>query len=516
MVKLKYPFPLSALTGGAVLSYYGAVFLNSRGLPPDSGAAPSPAWIITAAAVILWSLFLALGAPFALSGRPLRHIRVLGSLFALGLVFGGALGAGLPGIAGLGLPGDRIGALEGIVLEDPRALSGGNGTAALQLERAWGAGNPGARSSARGRVTVIFPGGRLEELKEFGRKSRVYLEGNFLPPRPGEKGPGLFRAASVHIVSPAPPLERFRTGLRRDLVSRFSRWDNASWGGLSLALLLGVRDNLDSSLARSYRDAGISHVLALSGMHLAVLSALIAFIFKPALGRKGAALLGAVFILAYVFLVGSQPSLDRAAIMYLLGALAVLCSLARSPASILNLAFLIQILIRPESGISISFILSYLALWGILHIGLKAAALFRGKIPPLLLDPLAASLGAFIATSSVSVISFGMLRPAGILAGLAIVPLTTLFMVLSLGFLALDPLFPFLARYVGMALSLLYKLLEKLAALSAGFPGIVLENPAKAAGFGAWTLALSALLALLILVLAERRRLALSRIPPLP
>jgi competence protein ComEC len=427
-------------------------------------------------------------------------------------VLGAGLGLNLPHIPGLGLPEDRIEALEGLVLEDPRALSGGNGMAALDLDRAWGSvSGSRARVSARGRVTVIFPVGRLEDLREFGRKSRVYLEGNFLPPRAGEAGPGLFRASAVHIVSPPPPLERFRTGLRRNLVARFSR--GGSWGSLSLALLLGVRDNLDSTLAHSYRDAGMSHVLALSGMHLAVLSALIALIFKPSLGRRGAAILGALFILGYVFLVGSQPSLDRAAIMYLLGALAILCSLKGNPASILNLAFLIQILVRPESGMSLSFILSYLALWGILHIGLRIAGLLRGRIPPVLLDPLAASLGAFIATASVSAAGFGMLRPAGILSGLVVVPLTTLFMVLSLGYLALDLVFPFLARQMGLVLSLLYRVLEKLTALSSGVPGIGLEDPGAAFGFGAWTLAFSVLLSVLVFVLAERRRLALNRIP---
>jgi competence protein ComEC len=511
MVKPNFPFPLSALSAGAVLSYYGSWFLNLRGLFLFSRPPLSWAWGFAAAAAALWSFFLALGA---LSGRSRRHICLLGASFALGLMLGAGLGLRLPSRPGLGLPEERIDALEGLVLEDPRALSGGNGMAALDLSRAWGSvSGSRIRASARGRVTVLFPGGRLEDLQEFGRKSRVYLEGNFLPPRSDEEGPGLFRAAAVHIVSPAPPLERFRTGLRRNLVARFSRGDHASWGSLSLALLLGVRDNLDSNLARSYRDAGISHILALSGMHLAVLSALIALIFKPFLGRRGAAILGALFILGYVFLVGSQPSLDRAAIMYLLGTLAVLCSLRGNPASILNLAFLVQIILRPESGLALSFILSYLALWGILHIGLRIAGLLRGRIPPVLLDPLAASLGAFIATAAVGAAGFGMLRPVGILAGLAAAPLTTLFMVLSLGCLALDPVFPFLARQMGMVLSLLYRVLEKLTAFSSGVPGISWQDPGAAFGFGAWTLFFSALLAVLVFALAERRRLAVNRIP---
>jgi competence protein ComEC len=425
----------------------------------------------------------------------------------------------------LGLPPEQISALEGVVLEDPRALSGGNGMAALTLTRVWGRqtsiGGPRVRSSARGRVTVLFPGGRLEDLKEFGRKSTVYLEGGFISGRSGETGPGLFRASAVHINSPAPPLEQFRTGLRRNLVSRLSRPENRTWGSLALALLLGVRDNLDSALSRSYREAGISHVLALSGMHLAVLSGLIAFLFKPTLGSRGAAMAGALFITGYVFLVGSQPSLDRAAIMYLLGALAIIFSLARNPASLLNLAFLIQIAWRPESGMSVSFMLSYLALWGILHLGLEITGLFRGKIPPALLQGLSASLGAFIVTAPVSAANFGILQPAGILSGLVVVPITTFFMILSMGYLALDPVLPFLARPLGMGLSLLYKTLDRLVGISAGAPGIVLGTPPGSGGLletVRWlpVLVFSLLLGVLIFFLARWHTLRAGRLSPFP
>jgi competence protein ComEC len=394
--------------------------------------------------------------------------------------------------------------------------------AALKLARAWSgaAGSSrGIRSSAQGKVTVIFPAGRLEDLKGFGRSSTVYLEGGFMDGRSGESGPGMFRATAVHVISPAPPLEQFRTGLRRNLVSRLSRPENRVWGSLSLALLLGVRDNLDSSFARSYRDAGISHVLALSGMHLAVLSALIAFLFKRSLGLKGAAGIGAVFVIGYVFLIGSQPSLDRSAIMYLLGALALTASLARNPASLLNLAFLIQIVWQPESGLSVSFMLSYLALWGILHLGQEINGLFRGRIPPALLQGLSASLGAFAATAPVCAAGFGILQPGGILSGLVIVPLTSLFMVASIGYLALDLCLPLLARPLGLGLSLLYEALDKLVGFSARAPGLVLGSPP---GYGvllppeSWlpVLALSLLFSLLVFFLARRRVLADARLSP--
>jgi competence protein ComEC len=524
MVNQNRLFPLSALTLGTVLSYYGVYLFDSRRLFLIAGRFSGASLVFIAVAVLLWSLFPVLGSPFILNRRSQRGFCVLGAAFAAGLILGAGLAGRIPGAAAPGLPADRVNALEGVLLEDPRKNSGGNGMALLELRRAWtddGAaiGGAGVQSSARGKVTVVFPGGRLEDIKEFGRKSVVYLEGNFLPPRPGETGPGMFRAAGVHVVSPPPPMEQFRTGLRQALVSRLSRPDNSRWGSLSLALLLGIRDNLDSDFARSYREAGVSHVLALSGMHLAVISALIAFLFKPLLGLKRAAFTGALFIIAYVFLVGSQPSLDRAAIMYLLGALAIICLWARNPASMLNVAFIVQIIRQPESGVAVSFILSYLALWGILHLGVKISALFRGKIPPALLQGLSASLGAFIATAAVSAAYFGALQPAGILTGLLVVPLTTLFMVLTIGYLALDLILPFMARLLGLGLSALYRGLDIIVGFSAGLPGITLKaNTAGTPGIGSWlpVLGFSLLLGALVVVFARRRALAASRIPALP
>ncbi|MDR2375897.1 MAG: ComEC/Rec2 family competence protein [Treponema sp.] len=524
MVNQDRLFPLSSLTAGTVLSYYGVYLLSSCGFFPDSGLFSGAGRPFILAAVVLWSVLLVLSSPPVISQRPRRRFCVLGFTFAAGLVLGAVFAGRIPGPPGLGLPAGEVSALEGVLLEDPRKIAGGNGMGRLELRQAWtpgttAIGGAGVRSSARGRVTVIFPGGRLEDLKEFGRKCVVYLEGGFIRPQPGEPDPGMFRAVGVHVISPAPPLERLRTGLRQSLVSLLSRPDNQSWGSLSLALLLGVRDNLDSDLARSYREAGVSHVLALSGMHLAVLSALIAFLFKPVLGSRWAALIGALFIVLYVFLVGSQPSLDRAVIMYLLGALAIVCSLTRNPVSLLNLAFIVQIIWQPEAGIAVSFVLSYLALWGILHLGVKIAGLFRGRIPPVLLQGLSASLGAFIATASVSAANFGALQPAGILTGLVIVPLTSLFMVLTIAYLVLVPFLPFLSQLLGLGLSLLYKTLNVLVGFSAGLPGIALNlNSSGTVKLSAWLWVpgLSILLAGLIVVFARRRARAAACIPALP
>jgi competence protein ComEC len=292
-------------------------------------------------------------------------------------------------------------------------------------------------------------------------------------------GPAPFRAKAVYLLGTAPPVEQLRTRIRMEVLDTFS---GASWGGLASALILGVKDDLDSAVSELFRVAGCSHVLALSGMHLAIVSALVAFLLKKPLGLRPAAVAGAFFILLYVYVVGPQPSLVRAAIMYLLGTAAILGAFPRQPLPLLGLAFLIQIVLDPPSGKTLSFILSYLALGGILITGEAFHDLFRGKLPEAAGQPLAASLGAFIATAAVSVAAFGVLWPGGIAAGLVIVPLSTLFMILAIAFLGvsflLPPLAGLLAGPLALALSGLYELLGAAASLASWIPGISGVSPA--------------------------------------
>ena len=392
------------------------------------------------------------------------------SAFAAGLVLGIGAGANVASGVTFAVRENTIQGITGTLLEDPRIVSGGRAMAALSLKMTMSEG--GVRATARGEIPVFFPGESAGRLQEFGRGTEVAVEGFLRVTEGGPFGAYLFSADSLHITKPAPPLERFRTGLRMGLIRRFSRADSASWGGLALALLLGVRDNLDSGFSAAYRDAGCSFILALSGMHLAVLAALISFLLKKPLGLRPAAIAGALLIAAYCLLVGPLPSLYRAALMYLLGVIAVLGMLKREPFSLLCMAFIIQLIISPRAGTSLSFILSYLALAGILTVGLMLGRIFKGRIPDFFLLPFSASLGAFIATAGVTAFAFGVLRPVGLLAGLVLAPLTTVFMIGSIAWLALDLISPVVSSLLHWPLSLLYTAMDKTASVSALAPGI--------------------------------------------
>jgi len=450
--------------------------------------------------------------------RQLRLLTFWITAFSAGLAIGIAAGASISNNMSFGIPEDTVRGISGTLLDDPRVISGGkaDGRAMSTLSLKMSTGDGGVKIYAHGQITVFFREENADRLKEFGRGTEVFAEGELRGPAGGGAttfGGGAtsggdaytFTAEALHITKAAPPLERFRTNLRLGLTGRFTGHTGA-WGGLALALLLGIRDNLDTGFAAQYRDAGCSYILALSGMHLAILVSLISFLLKKPLGLKLAAIAGAVIIIAYCFIVGPLPSLNRAALMYLLGVAAVLGMLKRDMLALLCMAFLIQLFLTPASGFSLSFILSYLALAGILVIGRAINGALIGKIPALLLQPLSASLGAFIATAGVSAWFFNTLRPVGILAGLALAPLAAVFMVLSIAWLGLDLITPVLSFLPGKALSLLYLLMEKIAALAAAAPGI------KANPFLIFLLSL--LITVTILWLERRRRIIAGRLEP--
>jgi competence protein ComEC len=440
------------------------------------------------------------------TSRQLRIILLRIIAFTVGLALG--IGAGTKGVqkVGFGIPETEVRAISGTLLNDPRIISGGRAMTTLSLEMSLG--TSGVRASAQGEVTVFFPEETTMRLREFGRGSEVFAEGSLRRGTGGFDSVYLFTAETLHITKMASPIERFRTGLRLGLTQRFTRSSSgdASWGGLALALLLGIRDNLDSGLASLFRNSGCAHILALSGMHLAMFVGIVSFLLRKVLGFRLAALSGALFIIAYCFIVGPMPSLNRAALMYLLGVFAVLGMLQKEPLSLLGMAFLLQLVITPKAGYSVSFILSYLALLGIIILGRSLIHIFKGIIPVFLLSPLSVSLGAFFATAGVSVWYFDTLYPIGIIAGLFLTPLTTVFMIGSLAWLGLDLILPSLSAILSRSLSFIYWLMDKIAVIAGVVPGVRAQP---------WLIIiLSLLFAVLVVWFDHRRRIAASRVEP--
>jgi len=486
MVNRFHPAPVMCAAAGAAFGFY---FLGSL----------APAAILTVIfAVVAAISLLRVLASLDTEPRRFRLMEVYSAVFAVGLCIGISAQTASVNNVRFGITEEKITAISGVLLEDPRIISGGRAMAVVSLRKTAGAG--GLRASSGGEITVFLPEDSALKIREFGRGTEIFADGVV---HLGEKG-WTFSAKSMHITKQAPPIEKMRTGVRLNLIQRFGKnfangnsSKNVNAGGLALAMLIGIKDNLDTDLAAMYRKAGLSYVLALSGMHLAVLVSLIAFLLRKLLGIKAAAIAGVVIIVVYCFIVGPMPSLNRAALMYFLGVMVVLGTLPKESIYVLSLSFLIQIIITPASGNSISFILSYLAMLGILFIGKPLASLFAGKVPDFLMQPLAVSCGAFLATAGVTCFAFGVLAPAGIITGLVVVPAATVFMIGSIVWLVLDMVS--LSGIINMPLYLVYQFTEKTVFFAGRIPYISVSKPFL-------ILILSLVLSLAVIFLEHRSR----------
>ncbi len=139
---------------------------------------------------------------------------------------------------------------------------------------------------------------------------------------------------------------------------------------LVTALLTGDRSGLSPEATRAFRDAGAAHILALSGLHLGIIYALLKKTMAPA-GRSRAAqtvtsLTGVAASGFYVLVTGCGASVVRAFLFICLNEASRLCpGRRRSPMSVYATALMIQLTISPEAISSVGFQLSYLAMLGI-------------------------------------------------------------------------------------------------------------------------------------------------------
>ncbi len=130
-----------------------------------------------------------------------------------------------------------------------------------------------------------------------------------------------------------------------------------------ITVLLGDRSYLDPSTRETFADAGVAHVLALSGMHMGIIGGVFLFILFPFnfAGRyKTRYILAAIMLWIYAFITGMAPSTIRACIMVSFAAIAIVLERKRYVFNSLFAATFIILLFSPFTLFDIGFQLSFI------------------------------------------------------------------------------------------------------------------------------------------------------------
>lgn len=265
-------------------------------------------------------------------------------------------------------------------------------------------------------------------------------------------------------------LDYMRALLRLQLKRILSAWKEA--GGLLLALVCGAREYTEKNVSDSFREAGLSHILALSGMHLSLFASLTEKTAGRALGKKLEPLLNLAASGLFVWFAGASPSLVRALICMVITSLADISSIKITVLEKVSLSFLIHICLFPEDAGSAAFMLSYGALIGLYYGDCYVKPLISRFLPPAVASSVSASAGAQLLTAPVSLILFGECRPGGVVASVIISPLASWFVTGGICALITVLILPFLLKPVGVIMNYLYTLIRQLVTLFARIPGI--------------------------------------------
>lgn len=246
------------------------------------------------------------------------------------------------------------------------------------------------------------------------------------------------------------------------------------------AILLGDKSTLGYFQRYAFRACGVSHTLALSGLHVSALTLVLLRCIPPARPRLRAVGVFA-FLGIYCAVAGFPASLMRAAIMFMCIVLAPLCLRRNDTASALSLAFIIIAVIEPLSIYSAGFCLSFAAVAGI---ALLYAPIMR--LLPRPLAPVATTVAASLGTLPFTVVFFGRLSTYSIIANIFIVPLITLALPIGLAALLLSYISMPLGALIAVPSRLLLGAGESVSAAIASLP----YAQAELSGFNALTCAL--------------------------
>ncbi|MBX3248545.1 MAG: DNA internalization-related competence protein ComEC/Rec2 [Myxococcales bacterium] len=298
-------------------------------------------------------------------------------------------------------------------------------------------------------------------------------------------------------------LEAARAGLRARLEGSLPRHA----AGVARALLLGDSPAIDEPERDALRGAGLAHLLAVSGLHVALVAAVALLALDRALrGRvvdpaRVAALSSIPLVLGFALMAGGAPSAWRAALMAIVAALLRAARRRPSPVDVASFAILLFAIVSPDDALRPAFLLSVGATAAIVSAPRLGELTTRPVLditapperPSPLRDAFAVSVRSTVGTAPLVIWCFGELPLFGVVANVVLLPLGTLVLVplafahalaLALGLEALTaPLFT-------LALDGLVGAADAFAAVS---PGRALPPPSVAQG---WILAFGAALAL--------------------
>ena len=204
-----------------------------------------------------------------------------------------------------------------------------------------------------------------------------------------------------------------------------------------IGLLLGNTQYIEEDVIQNFRNANISHVLAVSGMHMSYLILIAMAVFNKPLGKRKAYISSIILILAYMFITGFSPSIVRAGIMGILLIISKLIHKCNDVFTNISIAVLGILLNNPYTILSLGFQLSFGGTIGIVLFNRFVSKILKKWIKGKLLEMISVTISAQMVILPISIFHFNTISPYFLVTNLLIGIIIGPIMACSFGFLFL-------------------------------------------------------------------------------
>lgn len=251
---------------------------------------------------------------------------------------------------------------------------------------------------------------------------------------------------------------------------------------LLMALLFGEKTELSKVVSNNYTNAGIIHILAISGLHIALIYGMVLWLTKPLQRLKKGSLY--IFLISlsvlwfYAILAGFSASIVRAAVMFSIIAFAKILNRQNNIYNSLALSAFVLLLFNPNYLFDVGFQLSFAAVLSIVIFQPLVRKYSYSKYyviketKSLVLISLVAQLGVLPLT----LYYFGQFPLLFLVANLVAIPLSSAILVLGLMVIPINFIFPKIAYYFNLCINFLIEMMNSFTAWIVQFDIFILKN----------------------------------------
>jgi competence protein ComEC len=293
------------------------------------------------------------------------------------------------------------------------------------------------------------------------------------------------RLKDNHIQTPSVHnLDYYIGSLRESLINSFAIHHFSPQIQNTLnALLFGQRQDMDSETNTAYRDAGVLHILAISGLHFAVLFYVLNYLLGPLkrFKQKGKLirLLAVLTLLwGFAFITGLSASVVRSVVMFSFISIGQYLNRDTNIYNSLFVSMLLLLITQPGFLFDAGFQLSYLAVFAIVSLQPIYAHIKISKYRGVnyFSDTVLVSIAAQIGVLPLSLYYFNRFPLLFLIANLVVIPLSSIILLLGLLVVILNFVWTDAALALGKLLGFLTGVMNGFIAWVASFESLVVKN----------------------------------------